>query len=288
MAQPTGDVGVAAEEPVRRRATAAYPTDWAAVEAKLSTLLEHHDLGEIEAFALAVSRPSSGGTRSAALSAEVRRQIALRLLRRLNLSLATGVASNGPVQSSQRLGHPAPLLPPGTRTQTGVDVLVPVAVEALAPAAIPHAARVQPKGIYCFYSREFIDELARLVAIVEQSRNRLPETARSPGSSTAPASTSSPPTITAGPRRSTTATSFGRARLRRCEHDNPRLSSAHGPRVPTTSRTRSVPHDERRPLRDDRFAPRERRRRLVQLSTCNTRSTWSSTRNSADWCSRTT
>ena len=144
----------------------AFPDEWAIVDRALSKVVERMDMDELASFATTITRsvPKGGsGGRDAALTAEIRRQIALRMLHRLNLSLATGVASgrlrfnlvNGWIV--QRLFFTKGL------TRKPVSMFWYRAVWPRLPQRRYLLPLVGPKGIYCFYSRPLIDGLRDLI-----------------------------------------------------------------------------------------------------------------------------
>ena len=146
----------------------AHPDQWQRVQRDVGALIERDDADEITAYITRVSQPQAplpGRTRSARerLNDEIRRQMTIHLLKQAILSSSTGVPEgsirfnllNGwlaqrllfrrdlerkPV-SLRRFRLTWPLL--GQRR-----LLMPL---------------VQPKGIWCFYSRPLIDRLADLI-----------------------------------------------------------------------------------------------------------------------------
>ncbi len=156
-------------EPPLDELRAAFPREAEAVQQQIAALLDRNDLDQLTAFAAAVARP--GGARrthnrrgqEAAVSEEVHRQLAVGLLRRLNLSLATGVTS-GRVRFNLLNGWMIQRL----LFTTGLE-RKPVSMfwfrlvwpllwqrRLLMPL-------VGPEGIYCFYSRRLVESLAELI-----------------------------------------------------------------------------------------------------------------------------
>lgn len=142
---------------------AAFPKDWAVVEKALSDLLDRNDVNELHSFAASVSRPKGRANGNAALTSEIRRQIALRLLRRLNLSLATGVAS-GTVRFNRRNGWVVQRLffRRGLERKPTSMFWYRILWKRLRQRRYLMPL-VSPKGIYCFYSKALVERLAALI-----------------------------------------------------------------------------------------------------------------------------
>jgi hypothetical protein len=151
---------------------AAFPAEWGQVQGELATLVARSDTAELQAY---VARLSADGDVRApgraaarrddeALSALVRRQMAITALRKHCLAAATGVTS-GTVRFNLVNGWLAQRLlfrrglerkPVSMRRLRLVWPLV-WQRDRLMPL-------VQPRGMYCFYSRELVDALAELIA----------------------------------------------------------------------------------------------------------------------------
>lgn len=143
----------------------AFPEEWAAVRARLGEVVEHDDPATIAAFVASVAKVDPGrrvhGT-DPALSAEIRRQIAVRLLRRMNESLRTGVA-NGTVRFNLVNGWIVQRL----FFRKGLE-RKPVSMRwyRVVWPRLPQRRFLMPlvdaKGIYCFYGRPLVEALAEL------------------------------------------------------------------------------------------------------------------------------
>ncbi len=151
---------------------AAFPAEWEQVQGELATLVARSDVAQLQAYVAKLSAegdaraPGRAAARrdDEAVSALVRRQLAITALRKHCLAAATGVTS-GKVRFNLVNGWLAQRLlfrrglerkPVSMRRMRLVwpllwqrDLLMPL---------------VQPRGIYCFYSRELVDALAELIA----------------------------------------------------------------------------------------------------------------------------
>lgn len=149
----------------------AYPEHWRAVQGEIAAISARGDLEELEAHVLAVAQPPAAGSRrdrrargpEALLVAEIRRQMTAAALRQLTLAAATG-RTEGRVRFNLLNGWIAQRL---------------LFVRALERKPVPDGwfrllwpllwqrrmlmPLVGPKGIYCFYSRRLISELAQLI-----------------------------------------------------------------------------------------------------------------------------
>jgi hypothetical protein len=150
----------------------AYPAEWEAVDRELAPLLDRGDLAEIETYVMALSRtPASPGMadprrrqrQEALVSAQVRRQMTVTALRQVLRAAATGA-------------------PPGKRRFNLLNGYVAQKLlfeRALVrkPVSMPWfrliwpllwqrrllMPLVEPKGIYCFYSRPLVRRLAAMI-----------------------------------------------------------------------------------------------------------------------------
>ena len=136
----------------------AFPAEWVVVQRELDEIGEGGDPDALERYLTSLAKPAGGGVGS-----QVRRQMAATALQQARLSASTGVTAgkvrfglvNGWV--SQRLlfrrgleRKPVPL--------RAFRTLWPLLTQRrfLMPL-------VEPRGIYCFYSRPLVTELARLI-----------------------------------------------------------------------------------------------------------------------------
>ncbi|MFI7547154.1 hypothetical protein [Actinoplanes sp. NPDC049599] len=146
----------------------AYPQEWLQVRRDFHEILERDDAEEIKSYMTRMSRPAAepaGRARpqAARLTAEVRRQMAVHLLKQAILSASTGVTA-GRVRFNLVNGYVAQRL----LFRRGLD-RKPVSLRAfrlLWPLLRQRRLLmplVQPKGIWCFYSRPLITRLAALI-----------------------------------------------------------------------------------------------------------------------------
>ncbi|MFG1921679.1 SAM-dependent methyltransferase [Cryptosporangium sp. NPDC048952] len=133
----------------------AYPAEWQTVQREVAARSGAEDLA---AYASAVSRSAGSDPR-----AQVRRHLTTALIRQLAVSAATGVRAgrvrfnllNGWLAQKLLFAHDLERKPVSLRLFRLVWPLV-WQRRFLLPL-------VNKKGIYCFYSRELITELARLI-----------------------------------------------------------------------------------------------------------------------------
>jgi hypothetical protein len=146
----------------------AYPDEWVQVQRDFHELVERDDADEIKSYMTRVSRPPvqlPGRTRPLRerLTAEVRRQMAVHLLKQAVLSASTGVIE-GRVRFNLVNGYVAQRL----LFRRGLD-RKPVSLRAFRLIWPLLRQRrllmplVQPKGIWCFYSKPLIARLAALI-----------------------------------------------------------------------------------------------------------------------------
>jgi hypothetical protein len=149
-----------------------FPAEWDAVQRELVTVVERSDPAALSAYVEQLSAqgaaPSRRSRRSAMndvdpLSAHIRRQMAVRALRKHCLAVATGVTS-GKVRFNVLNGYVAQRL----LFRRGLE-RKPVSMRwfrMLWPLLRQRdflMPLVQPKGIYCFYSRPLIHALAAMI-----------------------------------------------------------------------------------------------------------------------------
>lgn len=139
-----------AERPPLGEVRAAYPGDWAEVEARLREAIAGGGLAEIQRYV--------AGERNL-----VRRYLAVAALRQMSLSAATGV-TEGSVRFNRLNGMVAQRL----LFRRGLE-RKPVSLRSfrLVWPRLPQRRflmpLVEPKGIYCFYSRSLVARLAELI-----------------------------------------------------------------------------------------------------------------------------
>ncbi len=136
----------------------AYPAEWVTVQRELAAVIGRNDLAALKAYAVGLS-----SSPAADLLAQVRRQLAAEALKQLCLSAATGVSSgrvrfnlvNGWVAQQLLFEHDLERKP--------VSLLWFRLIWPLLWQRRLLLPLVQPKGIYCFYSRPLIRALAALI-----------------------------------------------------------------------------------------------------------------------------
>lgn len=160
-----------ASEPSLDQLRDAYPAEWAIVDRELHEVVDTGDRAELDAYVqrLAKPRPVKPGTPSATAgldpvaAASVRQRMGALAIRSLGVRAATGVERGtlrfGRVNGTliQRL-----LFEDGLRrkpvSRRWFRLMWPLLTQRRRLMPL-----VQPQGIYCFYSAQFITELARLI-----------------------------------------------------------------------------------------------------------------------------
>jgi hypothetical protein len=146
----------------------AYPADWEAVERELEAVVDGGDPDALKRYTIAVSqRPSRQVRRTqgrdAALSAEIRRQMAAAALKQLYVSAATG-KTTGRVRFNLLNGFVAQrLLFAGGLERKPVSLFWFRLLWPLLWQRRFLMPLVEPKGIYCFYSKRLVKELAAII-----------------------------------------------------------------------------------------------------------------------------
>ncbi len=150
---------------------AAYPDQWRIVEAELMAIVDRGDRAALDAYARSLAEPvvARGGKRSVTgldpvLAAMVRQRMAAHAIRALATRAATGVES-GSVRLSEQEGLVMQelLFEGGALRRKPVDLEEFCAVWPTLQERSRLMTLVQPKGIYCFYSGEFVAGLASLI-----------------------------------------------------------------------------------------------------------------------------
>lgn len=153
------------QQPSLDELLAAYPDEWQKVRRELDEVVNSGDLEQLKAYAAAVGRPvraspSLSGGREAE---EVRRRMATLALRSLSLSAATGV-TKGKVRFNLVNGWIAQkLLFKRDLERKPVSLLRFRLLWPLLSQKAFLMPLVERKGIYCFYSKRLVKELARLI-----------------------------------------------------------------------------------------------------------------------------
>lgn len=151
-------------DPPLSEVRAAFPREWDEVRRELAGVVERDDAAAVQAYAARVARPAAARDERAAVAALAKQRMAAAALRQMGVAAATGVASG-----TLRFG-----LVSGKLTQrllfagSGLE-RKPVsmgAFRALWPLVRQKSylmPLVQPRGIYCFYSKPLIARLAKRI-----------------------------------------------------------------------------------------------------------------------------
>jgi hypothetical protein len=147
------------QEPSLAELQGAYPREWAAVQRQLAEIVPRGDREELARY---VSRLAQGKT--ANVSQEIRRHMAVAAIRQLSLQAATGVSEgrvrfnlvNGKI--AQRLLFKGGGFERKPVSMTAFRVVWPLLWQRR--RLMPLVAK---KGIYCFYSKPLVSELARII-----------------------------------------------------------------------------------------------------------------------------
>jgi hypothetical protein len=141
-----------AKRPSLREMREAYPKEWEQVQAEIAQVVNTGDVDQLKAYVQRVSKGKS----------DIKRAMAVEALRKVCVSAATGV-TKGKVRFNLVNGWLAQkLLFKGTDLErkpvnlAAFSVIWPLLTQKrfLMPL-------VEPKGIYCFYSRRLVKELAK-------------------------------------------------------------------------------------------------------------------------------
>jgi len=144
----------------------AFPAEWAAVQRDIGGILSRGEFGDLKTYVAALSKPSRavGGRDSrTVLSTQVRSHMAGEVVRTMAVSAATGV-TEGTVRFNRFNGSAAQRL----LFEQGLE-RKPVSLRwfrfvwPLLRQRRFLMPLVQPKGIYCFYSRALVRSLATLI-----------------------------------------------------------------------------------------------------------------------------
>jgi hypothetical protein len=148
-------------EPSLAEVRAAFPREWAEVRRELAEVVERDDVGAVQAYAARVAQPPTARDERAAVSALAKQRMAAAALRQMGVAAATGVTSGtlrfGAVSGrlTQRL-----LFHGGGLERKPVSMAAFRAVWPLVRQKSYLMPLVQPRGIYCFYSKALIQRLA--------------------------------------------------------------------------------------------------------------------------------
>ena len=146
-------------QPSLAEMVAAFPSEWEVVQRELDRIGDGGDPEALERYLSSLARP----TGRADTRARIRRQMAATALQQARLSASTGVTA-GKVRFGLVNGYVSQRL----LFRRGLE-RKPVSLRAFRLLWPLLSQRrylmplVEPKGIYCFYSRPLIKELARLI-----------------------------------------------------------------------------------------------------------------------------
>ena len=154
-----------AEEPSTTELAAAFPEEWREIERDIGRLLARDNAQGVTAYVASLTaRPRPRRSRKQdALTEEIRRHLAVALLRQVRMSVATGV-TEGVVRFNLVNGWVAQRL----LFARGLE-RKPVSMRAfrLAWPVLWQRRRLMPlverRGIYCFYSKPLVDRLAAII-----------------------------------------------------------------------------------------------------------------------------
>jgi hypothetical protein len=140
---------------------AAFPQEWAQVQRELAAVVARDDLEAVTAYAASVAAPPGVRDEAAAVSALARQRLAAAALRQMGVAAATGVTSGklrfGLVSGwlTQRLLFRGGGLERKPASLSWFRLVWPLVRQQryLMPL-------VEPRGIYCFYSKPLIQRLA--------------------------------------------------------------------------------------------------------------------------------
>ena len=151
-------------DPPLAEVRAAFPREWAEVQRELSEVVARDDAAAVQAYAARVAHPPPARDERAAVAALAKQRMAAAALRQMGVAAATGVASGtlrfGLVSGwlTQRL-----LFRGGGLERKPVSMGAFRAVWPLVRQKSYLMPLVQPRGIYCFYSRPLVRALAERI-----------------------------------------------------------------------------------------------------------------------------
>lgn len=151
-------------EPPLAEVRAAFPREWAQVQRELAEVVDKDDAAAVQAYAARVARPGPVRDERAAVSALARQRMAADALRQMGVAAATGVS-----QGTLRFGLVSGWLTQRLLFRGGGLERKPASMTAFR-AVWPLVRQksylmplVQPRGIYCFYSKPLVARLAALI-----------------------------------------------------------------------------------------------------------------------------
>lgn len=158
-----------AKDPSLEELQARFPTLWEPVSREIADVLSRQDYDALTAMTVAASqpasraRPTSKQAQDALLQGEVRRRMTAAALAQARFSLATGV-TDGPVRFNRFNGGVLQrLLFANDLERKAVSRFWFRLWWPLLSQRRFLMALVQPKGIYCFYTKQLIEALTELI-----------------------------------------------------------------------------------------------------------------------------
>jgi len=141
-----------------------FPAEWAQVQRELGQVVDAGDVAAIKAYASRIARPAPVRDEREAVSALARQRLAAGALKQMGVAAATGVTDGrlrfGLVSGwlTQRLLFAGGGLERKPASMAAFRIIWPLVRQKryLMPL-------VEPRGIYCFYSRPLIRRLAELI-----------------------------------------------------------------------------------------------------------------------------
>ena len=141
-----------------------FPAEWAQVQRELGQVVDTGDVEAIKAYASRIARPAPVRDEREAVSALARQRLAAGALKQMGVAAATGVTDGrlrfGLVSGwlTQRLLFAGGGLERKPASMAAFRIIWPLVRQKryLMPL-------VEPRGIYCFYSRPLIRRLAELI-----------------------------------------------------------------------------------------------------------------------------
>jgi hypothetical protein len=141
-----------------------FPAEWAQVQRELAQVVDAGDVEAIKAYASRIARPARVRDEREAVSALARQRLAAGALKQMGVAAATGVTEGrlrfGLVSGwlTQRLLFAGGGLERKPASMAAFRIVWPLVRQKrfLMPL-------VEPRGIYCFYSRPLVRRLAELV-----------------------------------------------------------------------------------------------------------------------------
>jgi hypothetical protein len=141
-----------------------FPREWEQVQREIAAVVKRDDVEAIKAYASKVAQPSRVDDEQALVSALARQRLAAAALKQMGVSAATGVTAG-----TLRFGLVSGFLAQRLLFRGGGLERKPVSLRSFRLVwPLIRQKRylmplVEPRGIYCFYSRSLISQLATLI-----------------------------------------------------------------------------------------------------------------------------